>query len=250
MNMISSKNSFSIERFLLLTKRTISFNQKSWVIGFASAYGILTLAWYLPIFTALPIWHGFQIDSLLPAATFLFSAGGLFITSSLFDELHSSNTAFLNLTLPATALEKLFSAWFVSVVLFSMAAIFGYFILHLLIQLLTVLIVPSSPAIQLFNPFYTEFGMLLFTYTVYNSVFLLGAVYFKKNNFIKTLLTMILIGVGMAFISGIVAFFQPEKSFSISINELHTTVIRLTMLGFILVMLFFSYVRLKNRQVA
>lgn len=250
MNTISSTNSFSFERFLLLTKRTIILNQKSWVIGFSSAYGILALAWFLPIFTALPVWHSYQINSLLPAATFLFSAGGLFITSTLFDELHSPTTAFLNFTLPATAFEKLFNAWFISFVLFSVTALAGYFVLHLLIQLITVLITSSASAVQPFDPFSKEVMRLIHNYVAYNSVFLLGAVYFKKNNFLKTLLVMILFGVGMAFISGIIAFFSAENSFHISISELNTTVLYLITVGFISLMLFFSYIRLKNRQVA
>lgn len=250
MNNISSSNLFSFERFQLLAKRTISLNQKNWVIGFASAFGILALAWFLPILTGLTVWHGYQINSLMPAATFLFTAGGLFITSTMFDELHSPTTAFLNLTLPATTYEKLNNAWFISVVLFTITAFTGYFVLHLLIQLITAVIVSSTPDIQLFNPFSKDVGTLLYTYVAYNSVFLLGAAYFKKNNFLKTLVAIIFVGVGLSFISLVAAFLSVENSFHISFSEINSTILHFITIGFISLMLFFSYIRLKNRQVA
>lgn len=248
MNTLTASNSFSYQRFQLYTKRTIFLSQKLWLIGFSSVFGILALIWFIPILTDMTVWHGYQIENLFPMAVFLYIFGGLLITSSLFNELHSPTTAFLNFTLPVTAFEKLLSAWVVSTILFSIAAVTGYFLLHLLLQLSSPLFSASPPALQLFNPIDQQLSTAIQHYIFYNSVFLLGAVYFKKNTFLKTLLSIILFGVLMAFILGVVGFFHTGNIFLLTFVS--KTVLDLITLGFILMMLFFSYIRLKNRQVA
>ena len=248
MNTITATDSFSPQRLLLLTKRIFAFNKKTWLTGAVIVYGFLALIWFVPIFTAFQVWHGFQTGSLLSATTFFYSIGGLFITSSIFDQLHTPNTAFLELTLPATTFEKLLSSWLISSVLFSVTAIAGYFILITSIQLITTLIAPPQYSIELFNPFSNNIVNLVFTYFVYHSIFLLGSVYFKKNNFLKTLLVFILISVAFVFITGVLAFLQFE--INIQISDLNNNVARLLSLMFMGLMYFFSYVRLKNRQVA
>jgi hypothetical protein len=250
MKTIASDNSFSFQRFLLLIKRTAVFNQKSWIIGIASAFGLLIIIWFTPVLTILPAWHEYRIQSLLTPAIFFYTAGGLVITSSLFNELHSPATAFLNLTLPATAFEKLFSAWLISAVLFTLVTLTGYFLLHLAIQLTTMAIVPSFPQIQLFNPFEPEMFEDIFTYVFYNSLFLLGAVYFKKLNFIKTLLSIILFVFVMGIIAGILSLFQPDNTLVFSLGELNPAITYSVLTAIMLLFLFLNYIRLKNRQVA
>mgnify|MGYP005848018745 CR=1 FL=1 len=250
MKTIASDNSFSFQRFLLLIKRTAVLNQKSWLIGIASAFGLLIIIWFAPVLTILPAWHEYRIQNLLTPAIFFYTAGGLVITSSLFDELHSPATAFLNLTLPATAFEKLFSAWLISAVLFTVITLSGYFLLHLAIQLASMAFVPSFPQIQLFNPFEPEILEDIFTYVFYNSLFLLGAVYFKKLNFIKTLLALILFFFILGIISGILTFYQPDNTLIVSLSVLTPAIAYSILTAIIVLMLFFSYIRLKNRQVA
>jgi len=250
MRTIVSDNSFSFQRFLLLIKRTTVLNQKKWVIGIASTFGLLAIIWFAPVLTVLPAWHEYRIQNLLAPAIFFYTAGGLVITASLFDELHSPSTAFLNLTLPATAFEKLLSAWMISTVLFSLITLSGYFLLHLAIQLSTMAIVPTVSHIQLFNPFDLEILEDIFTYVFYNSVFLLGAVYFTKLNFIKTLLSIILFVFVLGIIAGILSIFQPDNTLVVSLDRLNPAITYSVLTTIILMMLFFSHIHLKNRQVA
>ena len=248
MNTITATDSFSPQRLLLLTKRIFAFNKKTWLTGAIIVYGFLALIWFVPIFTAFHVWHDFQTSRLLSAATFFYSLGGLFITSSIFDQLHTPSTAFLELTLPATTFEKLLSSWLISSVLFSVVAIAGYFILITFLQLITTFIGPSNFSMEIFNPFSWEIIKLVLTYFVYHSMFMLGSVYFKKNNFLKTLLVLILISVSFAFITGLLAFFQADNT--IRFNEISSTVSYIIFLMIIALMYFFSYIRLKNRQIA
>jgi len=251
MKKIEPLNRFSFSRFTHLCKRTIELNVSSWLMGFFAVLGILLIIWFFPILIGGTIWHDYQINNLLPAATVLFILGGLFITSAIFKELHSSTTSFQFLTLPATSFEKLLSAWAITTVLYIFASFIFYFLLTLIIQLITAVTLSNDLSIRLFNPL--DLGVLepVISYLYYHSIFLLGAVYFVKNNFLKTLLCIVLVVASILFILAIFFFVSGgSMSMHISSENLGSVLIHTVSILFSLFMLILAWIRLSNKQVA
>jgi hypothetical protein len=251
MRTITPANSFSSDRVLLLCKRHIAMNRKTWGIGFAAVFGLLAVMWYYPILTPGTPWHRFSTEALLSAGTFFYIGGGLFLTSFIFDELHSSSTAFLTLTLPATSLEKLVASWLVSALLFTAVSFAGYYLLTLLLFVSTKLTLTTEIPHIFHNPFGEGLGDATVTYLTYHSIFLLGAAYFKKNNFLKTALSLIILGITLFFTlaAGLFLFAFDGSSFHLNLNDLAPAIQHLIILAIIASALFATYVRLKNRQV-
>jgi hypothetical protein len=177
-------NQFSIQRFLLLIKRNAVLNLKTWLIGFGAISGLLILIAQLQAYQSGGILdiNGIAITGL----TFIF-IGGYLVTSMAYNEIHTPARSQFFLTLPATNAEKLFSHWFLTSFLYVVVATLVLFVILLLSSLLTTLIYGSG--IELFRPFSSGNIRLMGIYMVTQSVFFLGAIYFRKNNFLKTVLT-------------------------------------------------------------
>jgi hypothetical protein len=251
MNRIEPSNAFSISRFIQLCKRIIKLNRSSWLMGLGAVIGILLIIWFFPILAGGNTWHGYRIESLLPAATFFFILGGLFMTSTLFNELHSPTTAFQHLTLPATALEKLLSAWAISTVLYTLFSLVIYFLLTLTIQLVTAFTLTADLSIRLFNPMDFNLSESVISYFYYHSIFLLGAIYFVKNNFLKTIVSIVFVLSTLFILMGLM-FFVTAGTIAIqfSTDDLAAGIIHSVSIIFSLFILTIAWIRLKNRQVA
>ena len=250
MKKIEPLNRFSFSRFTQLCKRTIELNLQSWLMGFAAVMGILFIIWFIPILIGGTVWHNYQIGNLLPAATVLFVLGGLLMTSTIFKELHSSTTSFQFLTLPATAFEKLLNAWAITTVLYIVASFIFYFLLTLMIQLITAFALTTELSIQLFNPLDFKIAETVASYLYYQSIFLLGAVYFVKNNFLKTLLSIVIVVISIIVIVGIILFVSGGGfSLRFSSDQITTGVGHAVSILISLFMLTTAWIRLKNKQV-
>jgi len=250
MKTTSQTDNFSYQRFFQLSKRTVMLNRKNWLLGFLTVFGILTMAWFFPIFSGSAVWHNYQVINLASSAIIFYTIGGLFITSSIFDEIHSPSTAFLYLTLPATTLEKLTSAWFITSVLFTVVSLVSFFVFGLILQFYTQLTITSDTSFTLFNPFREKMVFTFLSYFCYNSVFLFGAIYFKKNNFLKVIVAAILLFVAVFFVVSISLFlFGQSFSLQLSIGNIgERTYYVINALIFFLFMLL-AYIRLKNKQI-
>jgi type IV secretory pathway VirB3-like protein len=182
--------------------------------------------------------------------------GGLFLTSAVFYELQSPDTAFLTLTLPATSFEKMASAWLITSVLYTIVSAVLYLALVLILHVFSMLYIASDVPFSLYQLSSNEVGQTLVSYFGYQSVFLLGAVVFRKNNFLKTLLSLIIFTAGLFILLGF--FFlifggsslEGSFTFQFSTNDLFTTLYPIFNILIVLVILTISYIRLKNKQVA
>ncbi|MCC5912769.1 MAG: hypothetical protein JJU46_00210 [Balneolaceae bacterium] len=249
MNQTKSINQFSWNRVKLLCKRYIAINRKSQLISLGIVVGLLVIFWFLSVNAGSYSREG--ISSLYATAFLLFGIAGLLFTSSIFDELHKPETAHLSLMLPATSLEKLFSAWLVTAIGFTVIYMVSFFLLFTGLQLVTILFNAGGVGFQFFNPFDPDTLNSISSYLYFQSFFLLGAVVFKKHNFLKTLLAwvlfLILMMIGMFLLA---AIFLQSGTFDYNIvmtgNRVEFAVKTLLTLFF----LWLAYVRLKNRQVA
>ena len=122
--------------------------------------------------------------------------GGFITTSMMFSEdMFSKDSQHNWLMLPATNLEKFLSKALVSTIAYPIAVILVFFLTSVVTEPIQLLIFGSP--VGLFNPFKdNDLMMLLAQYWVWNSVFILGAAYFHKAQFVKTVLAVGVIALG------------------------------------------------------
>ena len=254
----TAKPFFSLERCKLVVIRFFVMNRKNWTIGLLGALGFLLAVWLLPVWGS-PGRTPAQFASLLPTAMFLYTLGGLIITSIIFKEMHEPSKAFQFLTLPASGLEKFTAAWFITYLAYTVIAIAALLLLSIVVEVSHALYTGYWENFQLFNPFEGDNVERYFNYFFYHCVFFLGAVYFKKNHFIATALTIIVFFISMFFIFSIIGFFVAffyDGSFSFQFSSIEQNILFYNVItvifktGFALLFLFYTYVKVKNKQVA
>jgi hypothetical protein len=177
-------NSYNPQRQLLLLRRQLSVSQQNWLIAAGAIFGVLLIisvlmATFMP--GSLPEIQGFYLAA--------FTFGGLIFTSLIFKELHSPHRSYFFLTLPASSLEKLVGAWLITSPLY----ILGFTLLSFIIYFISFLI--SGLPFSLSYFFNERLGESILSYIVIQTIFLWGAVYFRKNNFLKTVLTVLVLGI-------------------------------------------------------
>jgi hypothetical protein len=185
-------NQFSLQRFMLLMQRYMMFNHKTILIGTGAIAGtIMVIGLLQAYFTD----GHFNLNALVTTGQVFVFITGLILTSMSYNEIHTPARSQFYLTLPATTSEKLFSHWLLTSVVYILLA-------HILLSLVLFLTnVISSVAwgsqITFFNPFTQSNLTQMGAYIVAHSAFFLGALYFRQNNFLKTLLSLFVIS--MAF---------------------------------------------------
>lgn len=246
-------NQFSMERFQLVLKRTIVLNQRMWMTGFLSVAGFLLAIAILPIFSSER--SGFIAVQEL--SLFFYVLGGLALTSMIFNEIHSPTKAFQFLTLPSTTFEKLAAAWFTGSVIYTIAVFAGIFVLSVLIETFKGINTGYWGSMNVFNPLAPEAIDTVLRYFFYQSIFLLGAVYFKKNNFLKTFLVIVVVALGFLFFINIaILIFGLTRGdqFFLNIQLGHQAWFGyaryIAGVFFTLLFIWLSYLQLKNKQIA
>ena len=138
-------------------------------------------------------------------ATFLPLAlvGGFLLTSTLFAELPDKPRAHAYLTLPISMLERWAVRVLLSTVGYAAVALIGYFLVTLLGSGIRVLILGKS-ALYLVP----QAGVWHMTlgYLVISSLFLFGAVYFRRWNALKVVLSLAALFLGLALVAASVSW--------------------------------------------
>ncbi len=196
----------SPQRLLHLLKRDLLSNRNTTVIIFGAITAIIYLISAVTAYSYSPS------DKLYTSlfTKFLF-AGGLIASSMIFKEMHMKETAQNYLLLPASNFEKFFARLLISTVGFAALSIFGLSLISYLCEGINTLILNRHN--QIFNPFTKDIWMITAHYFVVQSLFFLGAVYFRNYNFIKTINVIFLSTV---FILIIGVFFTKIVYFDIS----------------------------------
>ena len=132
---------------------------------------------------------------------FLF-LGGFIVTSVFFsDDMFSRIGQHNWLTLPASPLEKFLAKALLTSVAYPLALVALFTLSSVVIELLALLVFGSP--FSMFNPFTIPIGQMILHYLATQSIFLLGATYFRKAHFIKTVLALGLLGVLMGIVATI-----------------------------------------------
>lgn len=156
-----------------------SHQKRMIMIGGAIIVGIIALL-YIPMVALAPSnFKSLGPVNIMTIAFTLFTWAGYGLTSTMFEEINSAEFATQYFTLPASSFEKLTSALALSYISYS---ILGLFALHFISLILGI----DSNFI-----FKIETFNNLLIYTIFQSVFLFGAAYFKTNNFLSTVVSIL-----------------------------------------------------------
>lgn len=185
------KNNFlNINRLYLLTRRHIFSNAKGWLVAFGAVSGALLV---ISLLTAY--FNPENLPNLAPTYITIMFIGGYILTSNIFSELHDTRKATHYLTVPVSTTERLLSAWLLTAVVFPILSMLLITLIILIANLLMNLTLDFQPFQQVF---YNGGYRIFRTYLITQSIFLLGAAYFRKNNFLKTVLTMFVFSMVVA----------------------------------------------------
>jgi ABC-type multidrug transport system fused ATPase/permease subunit len=127
--------------------------------------------------------------------------GRLITTSLAFGDLHKKGRNISWLMTPASQLEKYLYELLVSTVGVVVYVTAAYFILSLLTHGITTLLFHRG--IGIFNPFTRPIGLGILLYLEFQAIFFFGSVFFKSGHFIKTVLWMAIIGIGVSIFAGL-----------------------------------------------
>jgi hypothetical protein len=131
--------------------------------------------------------------------SFLF-AGGFIITSLSFrEDMYGKSTQHNWLMLPASPLEKLSVKVIFSAILYPILLLLFITVSSLIIEGLNAMIFGNH--YMVFNPVQPLYWKLIAIYIVTQSIFLLGAAYFRKASFVKTVLMLNLLSLVIGLIS-------------------------------------------------
>lgn len=248
-------NYLSTPRLVQLCKLTLFKNRRQWLTGLFAASGLIFVIWMLPLLIT-----GFSAGSLrgptdYSFAMFIFVLWGLLVTSDIFQELHSPTTAYQSLTLPATSTEKFLTAWIITFPLLLLVIIVALFSISLIVSVIYGIFDGGVSFSTLYLPNSTESVDLMSHYFFYNSLFLFGAILFKKNNFLKTLLAVITIVISFFFISAVIMLIVTaglgfdSLSFQIDDPNLMESISTIISIVVSSTSLLLTYLLLKKRQV-
>lgn len=181
-------------QYHFVLRQATLFKQR-WLIAAATLFGVLLL---ISLFTAYTNPNG--LAGVREFYNVVFVITGLIFTSQVFMELHAPNQAYAYLTLPVSTLEKLLGSWFITsplYVLLYTAATYAIYLISTLVSGLAV-----SPA-SFFN---SDFLHTIGSYMVVQTIFLWGASFFRKNNFLKTVLSLLVLLVSLGLWGGLIVW--------------------------------------------
>ncbi|WP_187264515.1 hypothetical protein [Pontibacter beigongshangensis] len=189
---------FDLGRLGFFLKRQLSLNLNTLWMAILSGFGtLLVISALFAFFNREDTDVLFGLRNLYLVAFFL---AGYVFTSLVFNEMNSPKKSYAFLTLPVSKVEKLVGAWLVSAPVFVL--LYGA-IMVLLAFFSSMLAQQPEVFPHLFD---RDVWICVKVYLVTHSVFFLGACTFKGNNFLKTLLALIVFALIIAVYSGSVGY--------------------------------------------
>lgn len=243
-----------------LIKRQIRMRVNGLYIAFGTVSAVVFLLLIAKLFPS-----GFYSEEEFLSMVFpSIFIGGLIFTSKIFSELNNQRTSMFYITLPASTLEKLLASWFLTSFLFLGFSIILAYVINIVVSLFSGMF--FSTEILIVNLFSLNALKFYAAYLFFNTIFILGAVTFRRNNFLRTVFAMtlfVLIAGTMAIISAGLFFgdmlfsgyfenmtITSESYMMCSHNSTTGSIIHafiyLILTGFLLTVAFF---KLKERQV-
>jgi hypothetical protein len=190
---IKSNEYFSPGRFFLLLKRDFLFHYRTIIIAAAAIAGfsILTSA----LSAIMHSGENFHVTLYF----ILLYIGGFMVSSRAFREIHNSQKSYTYVTLPGSPFEKYTERLISTSIGYALGTFAIYFIIAVISERLNLMLFGYTHA--LLNPLNRAFLMSVAAFIVIQGFFLAGSVFFKKNSFIKTILTFTLFAITLLVIA-------------------------------------------------
>ncbi len=172
------------KRFANLLKNELFSNYKTILIGTGAVFGLLLIINVASV-SSNAYWMFHQV--FYPLTLFI---GGFFLTAMIFHDLHDKERGYGYLTLPASLFEKFISRLLLTTVGYVIGSLFLYWLFSVVAAGITGLFFKISHPV--FNPFSSFIWYMIRIYIVTQSVIFFGALFFRKHNLIKTILSIYL----------------------------------------------------------
>lgn len=186
-----NSNNFNINRLSNFIQRQIALNTPPMLIAAGAVSGTLLIVSLLVAY-----YNGHELENLKGFYLTVFFVGGYIFTSNIFSELHTPQKSYFYLTLPVSTLEKTIGSWLLSSVAYTIV----FQLVTGIIYMITRLAAGQGPTLTEF--FNRDYFLAVGVYFVTQTIFFLGASYFRKYNFLKTLLALFLIQVAIGLYAG------------------------------------------------
>lgn len=185
---------FLFKRFFLLGRRQVLSHATAWLTAFGAVGGtLLVLALLIGYFEPANI---ASLRGLFFTGLFI---GGYIFSSTIFNELHHPQRSSQYLTLPVSVTERVLVSWLITGILFPVVMFLTAMIVNLIVEITLNL----TPFPGLFSQ---GSRATVSVYIVTQSIFLFGAAYFKKNHFLKTILSLFVLFIVFNSIIGLVGW--------------------------------------------
>lgn len=186
----------SPRRLLLCLRRDIVPNSRSFFVVLGSAVA------FFFIISAMDIVVGdkdpeFQQNLFYP----ILFLGGFLFTSGIFKEVHKKESILPYLMLPASAVEKVLSRLLIVSIGWIVFSFLWFTAYTALSEGFNSLFFGASH--KLFNPFTADVWRAAAHYVVLQSLFFIGAIYFRKLHFFKTVLSLGVFAIFLSIITGL-----------------------------------------------
>ena len=196
---------FDTKRFGLLVSKHWADNKRHYTLALLAYTGLL-LTWYLFGLFIIRDEGDTGLPEEIQHTTFYVSlfAAGTFYASQYFSDLAAKDRGIHLLLVPASSFEKLLCSLLFTVILFPILSIACFYLVNVpMVALANSLTGTSgvqsrSTVANIYDVNLLEFNAtqvikLLFFFVSIASLFLLGSVYFKKYNYIKTIISGFLV---------------------------------------------------------
>jgi hypothetical protein len=185
---------------IYLLKKDLHEGRKAISIYGLTILIVMVLSRVLALLVNGPYVYASEVSSYLDLFISFLFIGGFIIASIAFrDELYGRTTQHNWLMLPASPLEKLAVQLLIVLVLYPLALLLFVTAASVVTEGLTALLFGTSFAP--FRPFDRIAWTSILNFIVLGSVFLMGSAYFRKAAFMKTVLTLGLLGVFFSLVA-------------------------------------------------
>jgi hypothetical protein len=193
----SQYKSFKPRRFAQLLLRDLAGGYRSLLVAMAAVAGTVILVSGLTVLARhLTGQHVGVSDYHYNLFAELLFIGGFIVSSLAFREIRQNGGGIFYLTLPASAIEKYASKLLATSVGYALGCVVFYTAASAASEGINRLLFGFGNAF--FNPFTRGVLEVLGFYLVSQSVFLLGSIWWRKLAFVKTVLTIQAVAVGVA----------------------------------------------------
>jgi len=249
---METNNFFCFKRASLLLKRTLYLSKKSYIIWMCIYLGMILLINLLSINN-----NNFDSTGLLISSVIFMFMYGMNFTTGMNKAIHKPSRAFSYLTLPVSNFERLLVTWLVSSLIF---AVLNALLIYFSIVLSAYLYYLRTDVTVNYVDILDVLKLSLY-YMVFQTAYLFGSIFFKKAQFLKTslslivLFTLIIISMILLYKYTIHDFWHGEISSGQHFDLAYPGIFRMQFISIItyyitpILLLIATYFRIKEKEI-